>query len=233
MRSWPIGCGVLVAAAAPVHAQTAAPVSAPCPPEVAQLALPGLGPLINDSLKKWQVPAVGVSIVRDGKVLLSQGYGVRDPRTGAPVTKDTIFPLASLAKAFTGVGVGILVDEGKMRFERPARSYIPFFGLSDPIATQEVTIRDLLSHRSGLAGKNDYVYYRNRQITPEEVINRMAHFELRARPRQSYHYSNAAYVAVGQAMEHAARVPYERLMQDRIFEPLGQRVTILTREELL
>lgn len=231
MRSLSVGCALLVAAAAPVQAQTGAPVSAPCPPGVEQLALQGLGALINDSLKKWQVSGVGVSIVRDGKVLLSQGYGVRDPRTGAPVTKDTIFPLASLAKAFTGVGVGILVDEGKMRFGGAARSYIPFFELSDPIATQEVTIRDLLSHRSGLAGKNDYVYYRNRQITPEEVINRMAHFELRARPRQSYHYSNAAYVAVGQAMEHAAGVPYERLMQDRIFEPLGMNRTTFSASE--
>lgn len=120
-----------------------------------------LDQLIDSSVKKWGTPGVAVSIVKDGRVVLTKGYGVRNPETGAPFTKDTIVPIASLAKAFTSLGVGILVDEGKLSFDGLARTYVPSFAVDDLVATGEITIRDLLSHRSGLRRRHDFMYYRN------------------------------------------------------------------------
>ncbi len=181
--------------------------------------------LIDSSVKKWGTPGTAVSITRHGEVVLSKGYGVRDPRTNAPVTADTIFPIASLVKAFTSLGVGILVDEGKLSFDGLARTYVPEFAVNDLVATGEITIRDLLSHRSGLRRRHDFMYFRNPAMTPAEFVERLSHLDLHARPRQTYEYSNGAYVLVGQAIENASGVTYERFMEERIFQPLDMRRT--------
>jgi CubicO group peptidase (beta-lactamase class C family) len=195
------------------------------PPIASDSALLGLDSLVDETIGKWNMPGLAISIVQDGKVILSKGYGVRDPRTGAKVTKDTYFPIASLVKAFTSVGVGMLVDDGKLEFDGPVRRYLPGFEMHDPVATHEVTIRDLLAHRSGMQRRDSYVYYKNPGMKPRDLLERLPHFDLGSRPRQVYHYSNAAYVFVGLAMEHVTGKPYEQFMEERLFQPLGMNRT--------
>ncbi len=187
--------------------------------------------LVDRSVEEWGTPGLAVAIVKDGGVLFTQGYGVRDPRTEGQVNKETIFPIASLAKAFTSFGVGILVDEGKLSFDGLVKTYVPSFAVDDLVATSEITMRDLLSHRSGLRRRHDFMYYRNPTMRPEEFVKRLSHLDLHARPRQAYEYSNGAYVIVGQAIENATGLPYETFMEERVFKPLGMQRTTFSALE--
>jgi CubicO group peptidase (beta-lactamase class C family) len=187
--------------------------------------------LMHDTLRRWDVPGISISIVKDGQVVLSRGYGVRDPRSGAPMTGSTLVPTASLTKAFTAVALGTLVDEGALTFDGPVRAYLPGFTMPDAAATHEVTIRDLLSHRSGLSGRNDFVYYRVPGITSDELLRRLPFFAMSGRPRERYEYSNAAYVVLGEALERVAGIPYEQFVTDRLLKPLNMQRTTFSSNQ--
>jgi len=103
-------------------------------------------------MRELQAPGAAVGVIRDGKVILARGYGVRQIGKTAPVTADTIFALGSITKSFTAVTVAAMVDEGKLDFDKPVRDYLPWFQMYDPVATSLITSRDLLTHRSGLPG---------------------------------------------------------------------------------
>src|SRR4029079_1134803 len=123
-------------AATPAIAQTAAP--------------PDFDNFVNSVLRAFEVPGASVAIVKDGKVLLAKGYGVRKLGGPAPVDAETLFGIASNTKAFTATALGMLVEEGKIEWDAPVVRYLPAFALSDPFVTHELTVRDLLVHRSGL-----------------------------------------------------------------------------------
>src|SRR5437763_1959980 len=107
--------------------------------------------LLDKAREAWGVPGVAVAIVRADEILYLKGSGVRDLKTREPVTPDTIFPLASCTKAFTTTAMAMLVDEGKMAWDDPVRKHVPFFHLADPTADANATLRDLVTHRIGLA----------------------------------------------------------------------------------
>ena len=129
---------------------------------------------INSSMKEWKVPGASVAIVRDGAVVYMKGFGVRNVRTKQPVTADTLFDIGSCTKAFTAAAVAILVDEGKMQWDGKVNTYIPFFHLRDPLADENVTIRDLLTHRTGVPGV-DLLWYINPKASREELIRKLAY----------------------------------------------------------
>ncbi|RZM26545.1 MAG: class A beta-lactamase-related serine hydrolase, partial [Pedobacter sp.] len=106
--------------------------------------------LVTKTLKAFDVPGIAVAIVKDGKVVLSKGYGLRSLKTKQPVTETTFFGIASNSKAFTAAGLGMLVDEGKLKWDDKVISILPDFKMYDPFVTREFTVRDLLTHRSGL-----------------------------------------------------------------------------------
>ena len=212
---------VLLLQGAAASAQ-AAPLSVVSDPS-ARLA--GIDPVIDQALRQWDVPGASVAVVADGKVVLAKGYGVRDPRTRLPMNADTLLPTASLTKAFTAVTIGTLADQRKISFDAPVYTYLPHFRLSDPVSSQEITARDLLSHRSGLAGKNDYIYFRHPTMTAAGLLERLPFLALSGRPGRNYEYSNAAYVILGQVIERASGVPYERLVRRQLLEPLGMHRT--------
>ena len=116
--------------------------------------------------KDWNVPGLAIGIVHKGQLIFARGYGVRDVGTRAPVDTQTIFAIASTTKAITAAALGMLVDEGKVRWDDPVTNYIPTFQLRDPWATREITIRDLLTHRAGLPNA-DYLWYGNTNSTAE------------------------------------------------------------------
>ena len=110
------------------------------------------------ALATWKVPGVAIAIVRNDSVVYAKGYGVREIGKPAPVDERTLFAIGSSSKAFTAAAVAMLVDSGKVRLDAPAAAYLPGFQLNDPFASREITVRDLLSHRSGLA-RGELIWY--------------------------------------------------------------------------
>jgi CubicO group peptidase (beta-lactamase class C family) len=168
-------------------------------------------------------------VVRDGKVIHSKGYGVANPTTGAPMTAETIFPIASMSKAFTAFAAGILVDEGKMSFDAPVGTYIPGLTFQDPAATQGLTLRDMLSHRSGLP-RHDAVWYHNSGLTPEQLVGRMPHLAPTAPLRGRWQYNNNMFVLSGLAIKKVSGTSFEGFVDQRVFGPLGMKSSTFSPE---
>jgi CubicO group peptidase (beta-lactamase class C family) len=144
---------------------------------------------------------------------------VRDIRTGTPVTTDTLFDIGSCTKAFTAAVIAMLVDEGKMQWDARVSTYVPFFHLQDPLADENVAIRDLLTHRTGLPG-TDLLWY-GADSSREDVIRSLAYVAPSAGFRALFQYQNVMYVAAGYAAGQAAGTTWDQLVRTRIFEPLG------------
>ena len=130
---------------------------------------------VAQALKDWNVPGVAIAVVQDGHVMLIKGYGYRDVKKQLPVTPKTLFAIGSATKSFTVTSLGILVDEGKLDWDRPVREYLPNFRLQDEFATERMTARDLVTHRSGLP-RHDLVWY-NSPSSRAELVDRLRYLE--------------------------------------------------------
>jgi len=179
-----------------------------------------LDQFINSSMKDWKVPGASVAIVRDGSVVYMKGFGVRDIRTNQPVTTDTLFDIGSCTKAFTSAAVAILVDEGRMQWDGKVNAYIPFFHLHDPLADENVTMRDILSHRTGLPGA-DLLWFINPQASREELVRKLASIQPNTGFRAKFQYQNLMYVAAGYAVGQVTKSTWDEFIQSRLFAPLG------------
>jgi CubicO group peptidase (beta-lactamase class C family) len=178
-----------------------------------------LDQFIHSSMKSWKVPGAAVAIVHGQSVVYMKGFGVRDIRTGQPVTPDTLFDIGSCTKAFTSAAAAMLVDEGKMRWDGNVRDYIPFFHLYDPLADQYVTMRDLLSHRTGVPG-TDMLWY-GAPYTREQIVRRMRYAKPDAGFRARFQYQNVMFVVAGYAVGRLSGGTWDQFVQRRIFDPLG------------
>jgi len=167
----------------------------------------------------WRVPGLAMAVVKDGRVVFAKGYGVREFGKPAPVDTQTLFAIGSTTKAMTAAALGMLVDEGKVRWDDPVTRHLPSFQLSDPYVSREITIRDLLTHRAGLAN-GDVLWYRA-DITPEEVVRRARYIRPAYSLRSSFLYQNVMYAVAGQVVAAASGMPWERFVRTRIFAPLG------------
>lgn len=177
-----------------------------------------LDAIVKDALKAWHVPGVAVAIVRDDQVVYLKGFGVKEADKDAPVTPDTLFPIGSCTKAFTTTALAMLVDDGKMRWDDPVRKHVPYFRLSDPSADTLVTLRDLVSHRTGV-GSNDLLWYR----TPwdrAETIRRIGQVPLKYPFRDGFEYQTTMFTTAGQAVENTSKIPWEDFVRKRILLPL-------------
>ncbi len=182
---------------------------------------PWLDNYIQSSLKEWKVPGVSVAVVRGQSVEYMKGFGVRDIRKPQPVTADTLFDIGSCTKAFTAAAIAILVDQGKMQWDAKVNTYLPFFHLQDPLADQYVTIRDLLTHRTGLPGA-ELMWYRS-SLPADEIIRRLAYVKPTAGFRTTFQYQNMMYVAAGQAVGSASGTPWDQFVRENIFQPLDMK----------
>ena len=164
-------------------------------------------------------------MVRDDKKTYLKGFGVRTLGGDKLVTPGTIFPIASCTKAFTATALAMLVEEGKLKWDDPVRKHIPSFHLADPFADREVTMRDLLCHRTGLP-RHDAVWLQpwNR----DEVIRHIALLPPDRPFRSRYEYSNLMYIVAGVAAGRAAGTSWEEFVQRRLFEPLGMKTANCT-----
>jgi|HigsolmetaAR202D_1030399.scaffolds.fasta_scaffold02925_5 Beta-lactamase class C and other penicillin binding proteins len=175
--------------------------------------------LVEETIREWQVPGAAVAITRGDDIIYLKGFGVREKGRPERVTPDTRFAIASATKAFTSTAVAMLVDEGKMSWDDKVRKHLPYFHLSDPFADENVTLRDILSHRTGLS-RHDMLWYGS-PWSREEVIRRIGKVKLSQPFRSGYLYQNIMYIAAGEAVAAAAGMPWEDFIRKRIFEPLG------------
>ncbi len=186
--------------------------------------------LVESALKTWKVPGAALAIVHGDAPVYLSGYGVRDTAEKQPVTPDTLFPIASCTKAFTATAIAMLADDGKMDWDDPVRKYVEFFHLADPLADANVTIRDLLAHRTGLS-RHDWLWYKS-PFGREEIIRRIGHVQANRPFRSAYQYQNIMYLTAGYAAGRAAGCTWEDLLRSRIFEPLGMKSANFSTKDL-
>ncbi|HCW06039.1 MAG TPA: serine hydrolase, partial [Cytophagales bacterium] len=155
--------------------------------------------LTERSMKAFDVPGIAVAVIKDGKIIHSKGYGVRSLNTKEKVDENTLFGIASNSKAFTAATLGILVDEGKIKWDDKVRQYIPEFKLYSPFVTEEFTLRDLLTHRSGLGlGAGDLMFFPDSSdFTIKDVIYNLRFLKAVSSFRTKYDYDNNLYIVAG------------------------------------
>ena len=190
------------------------------------LSLPDLGELkefIARTLDLWHVPGLSLAVIQGGQVVLCEGYGLRKVGEPLPVTPETLFPIASCTKAFTAMSLGLLVDTGKLDWDTPVRHYLPAFQMWDSFATERLTPRDLLSHRSGLPG-HDMLWYAS-NFDRRQVLGRLRYLEPTCDLRTAFQYQNLMYSVAGVLVEEITGTRWEEFVQARIFDRLGMQRT--------
>ncbi|MBS1489765.1 MAG: serine hydrolase [Bacteroidetes bacterium] len=183
---------------------------------------------IEKGRQDWQSPGLAVAVVKDGKVLLQKGYGVRELGNDSKVNAQTLFSCASTTKAMTAACMGMLVDEGKLKWDDPVINYLPEFQLYDPAVTRELKIKDLFLHDSGV-GNTDFLWT-FMDIPAREVLNRIRLVEPSYSFRSSFIYQNIFYIAAGEVIEKVSGKPWEIFIQERIFIPLAMTRTAAKRK---
>jgi CubicO group peptidase (beta-lactamase class C family) len=188
---------------------------------------PAIDATVARAMQQFRVPGVSVAIVKDGKVVLAKGWGVRKLGDDAKVDGDTLFQIASNSKAFTTAALAMLVDEGKLSWDDPVSKYLPSFRMYDSYASNEVMIRDLVSHRAGLGlGAGDLLIYPSTDLTREEVVNRIRFLKPATSMRSRYNYNNLMFIAAGRVIETISGKSWEEFITERILTPLAMTKTV-------
>ncbi len=180
---------------------------------------PGLDAYMEAAIQLWKVPGVGLAIVRNDSVIYARGYGVRDVARPDRVDERTIFAIGSSSKAFTSASVAMLVDEKKVSLDATAATYLPGFQLYDPYASRELTVRDMLSHRSGLA-RGELAWYGS-GFDRDEIVRRVRYLPPTWSLRSQFGYQNIMYIASGQVVAKVSGKSWDDFVRERIFTPLG------------
>ena len=177
---------------------------------------------IDTVLKTFEVPGLSITVVKDGQVLLAKGYGQR--RLGRPgkVDEHTLFPIASNTKAFTAMALAILVDEGKLKWDDPVIDHLPWFRMSDPWVTMQMTIRDLLVHHSGIpAFAGDILLFPPSTYSRREILEKIKKIPIVNSFRTTYAYDNILYVAAGEVVSNVSHMDWEDFIRTRILDKMG------------
>ncbi len=178
------------------------------------------------------VPGMSVTIVENGQVKLAHGYGVRRLNTNDRVDADTIFQLGSVGKAFTSAALAVLVDRGEISWDDPVIDHIPYFQMYDPWVTREMTVRDLLVHRSGLGlGAGDLMFVPRSSRSREDTVRALRHIPPATSFRSGYAYDNVLYAVAGQLVEEVSGKTWERFMREDVLVPAGMRTATSDRVE--
>jgi CubicO group peptidase (beta-lactamase class C family) len=177
---------------------------------------------VASSMKTFEVPGMAVAIVKDGRIVVAKGYGVRKLGDPTPVDEFTMFGIGSNTKAFTTAALATLVDEGKLSWDDPVYQRLPGFVMYDPYVSHEMTIRDLLTHRSGMGlGEGDLLFWPHSTYTREEVIYKLRFMKPASSFRSRYAYDNLLYMTAGQIIPAVTGVSWDDYIRQRIFTPLG------------
>lgn len=182
--------------------------------------------LIEAERERFAVPGCAVAVIAGGEVVLCDGFGVRDQ--AAPVTSHTLFPIASATKTFTAALCALLVDDGALSWDRPVRDRLPSFGLVDPVAGAQATLRDLLCHRTGLARHDLLWYAAGGRLRPADLPATLRLLGSSHGFRERFQYNNLLYALAGELAGVAGGGSYATALRDRILDPLGMRRTTLS-----
>ena len=183
------------------------------------------------AMKDWNAPGIGVGIVVNDKLVFARGYGFRDYGSKLPYTPTTTQPIASNTKLFTAVALGLLVEEGKLRWDEPIKRFVPAIRFYNDDLDRSVTIRDMLSHRTGVT-RHDAIWYKS-TFTRRELWDRLRYLEPAAPIRTTFLYNNLMYTAAGQVVEELSGLTWETFVQRRIFDPLGMSRSTLSIDDNL
>ena len=208
---------------------TVAPVRAQQPS--LETRLKGFDAYMAQVLKDWNVPGIGVGIVVKDKLVFAKGYGYRDYGKKVPYTPTTTQPIASNTKLFTAVAAGLLVDEGKLDWDKPIRQFVPSIQFYNDDLNRTVTIRDMLSHRTGIT-RHDLIWFKS-DFTQKELFERLKYLEPSENPRSVFLYNNMMYSGSGYAIEPLSGKPWESFVRERILTPLGMTSTTFTIADML
>ena len=173
----------------------------------------------TQALEEWQIPGLSVAVVQGGQVIFCEGYGFRDVEMKFKVTPHTRFAIGSTTKAFTTMAMAMLVDEGLLAWDTPVRHYIPFFKLYDPVATERITPRDLVTHCSGLPRHDNLWVFST--ATRSELVQRLQYLEPAWDLRAVYQYSNLMFMTAGYLVEQLSGCRWEEFVEARILSALG------------
>ncbi|MBW2961900.1 serine hydrolase [Mesonia aestuariivivens] len=184
-----------------------------------------LDKVIQNSLETFEVPGISVGIIKDGKIVYAEGHGVRSLKNNKPMTKETLVGIASNSKGFTCFSLAMLVDEGKLDWDDKVRKYIPEFKMPDAFVTEEFTIRDLVTHRSGLGlGAGDLMFFpEGSDFTIEDVIANMSKQDQKSAYRSSFKYNNNMFIIAGEVLHRVSGLTWEEFIEQRILQPVGMK----------
>jgi CubicO group peptidase (beta-lactamase class C family) len=180
----------------------------------------------------WRVPGFAIAIVKDDRVVFAKGFGVRELGKPDAVDKDTLFAVASNTKAFTAAALATLVDEGKINWDDPVTKYLPYFQLYDPLASREMTVRDLLSHRSGLATFGGDLLWYETTYPRAEIIRRVRYLKPAYGFRSHYGYQNIMFLTAGEIVPAVTGKSWDDYVKEKFFTPLGMTRTNTTFKQL-
>jgi CubicO group peptidase (beta-lactamase class C family) len=193
--------------------------------------LEGFDTYMAQVLKDWNVPGIGVGIVVKDKLVFAKGYGYRDYGKKLPFTPTTTQPIASNTKLFTAVAAGLLVEDGKLDWDKPIRQYVPSIKFYNDDLNRAVTVRDMLAHRTGIT-RHDLIWFKS-DFTQKELFERLKYLEPSESPRSVFLYNNMMYAGTGYSIELLAGKTWEAFIRDRILGPLGMPNTTFTIADML
>ena len=188
-----------------------------------EMTLKRIHTFIDTAMKIWNIPGVGIGIVKNGKVIYAEGLGVKSIKDKTPVTPNTLFGIASCSKAFTALGIGILADSGKIDWDKPVRTYYPAFKLRDDFASERMTLRDMVTHKSGLP-RHDMLWY-GTIMSREELVERLQYLEPTKDFRSDYQYQNLMFMTAGYIAGIVNGTTWEEFTKEKILKPLKMNST--------
>jgi CubicO group peptidase (beta-lactamase class C family) len=234
------GCCALFVFATGAWAQVPAARQTPPPVSTHDTVRPALPPQLQDfsayvdsARKTFDVPGIAVAIVKDGKVVMEQGFGPREIGKPAQVDAHTLFAIASNTKAFTAAALQQLDEQGKLKMDDRVIDHLPWFRMSDPYVTHEMRIRDLLAHRSGLSlGAGDLLYWPPTSYSTREVVERLRDVPIKNGFRSGYAYDNILFAVATLVIEQASGQSYADYVRTHLFKPVGMDESLIDMTSL-
>jgi len=186
---------------------------------------------VERAMKAFDAPGIAVSVVHEGKVVYARGHGILETGSTGRVDDRTLFQIGSVSKAFTAAALAILVDEGKLGWDDRVIDHLPEFRMYDPWVTREFTIRDLLTHRSGLPlGAGDLLMFPDGNASPEDVVRALRYIQPASSFRSKFDYDNLLYIVAGQVISRVAQQPFPDFLEQRVLQPLGMNDCVASHD---
>jgi CubicO group peptidase (beta-lactamase class C family) len=231
LRDVPICAGALLLGFILLVLVGSHPLSAQTPDRGTAAKLKDFDAWMAQTLKDWNVPGIGVGIVVGDQLVFAKGYGYRDYGQKRPFTPNTLYQIASNSKLFTAVAAGLLVEEGKLTWDKPVRESVPSIQFSNDSLNSTVTLRDMLSHRTGIT-RHDTIWYQASD-SRQQLFSKLKYMEPKEPPRTIFLYNNMMYAAAGYLVELQSGQTWEEFVRTRIFQPLEMNNSLFSVADMV